>query len=297
MLVTITANEGEYMLQDLIVSFKAKSRLAIHISSLLILSAIGIITGHGYMIAEFLWFISMIWFMINCIYPFGKGIDTRKEASLYMLLSLLLMYVIMFSTSDFEMRKSRKVKAEILISDYDNAIAQNDVEWIFRNNQQAALTTIQMELPDKAVDFETKLNEFNNRSDVKAKVTELKEKSRKIAIKDKGKVILNQKEMAKASKAINKAIQERQLVGDAPIRSQWDGSYFVITQYLKSTLNDPDSLVIENCGLPHYHKTGWIIACDYRAKNGFGGYVRKSSWFTVQSGTVVKESGAGAFRF
>lgn len=44
---------------------------------------------------------------------------------------------------------------------------------------------------------------------------------------------------------------------------------------LKKILNDPESLVIED-SVCKKGKKGWICKVYYRAKNGFGGYVKES---------------------
>lgn len=285
---------------NLVETFKGKRKLVIHFSVLFALTISGITTGYGYDLAFAGWLLSGFWFMINILYPFGDGIVTRKAATIYTVAAFALMLVTLFGSDKFAKHNHAINDAKQLLKTYETAIIQDNVEWVIHENQSAALATIWKHLPDKAPEFAAKLNEFNSREDVKKKTNELSE-ARKvtasiIAAQEKEKIVRRTQQMIVENKKLQ-AEHELHKFGDAPIRSQWDGSYFVITQYLKSVMNDPDSLVIENCGLPHYHKTGWIIACDYRGKNGFGGYVRKSSWFTVQYGVVVKESGAGAFRF
>lgn len=67
-------------------------------------------------------------------------------------------------------------------------------------------------------------------------------------------------------------------------RSEWNGSIPAVERALKRSLNDPESLVIENCD--PVMTNGKIIKarCRYRAKNGFGAYIKKSEVFHFDSG-------------
>ena len=75
--------------------------------------------------------------------------------------------------------------------------------------------------------------------------------------------------------------------GEPPQNSAWDGSVGCVKDYLKSVANDPDSLRYENWSKPYYSEDGWLIKCDYRAKNSFGGYAREVKWFVIRHGIVV----------
>lgn len=66
--------------------------------------------------------------------------------------------------------------------------------------------------------------------------------------------------------------------------SEWDGSVKQIEDYLKSTLNDPDSYKAVEWG--KVQKTGtkeFVVLHKYRAKNGFGGVVTKEQIFSLDS--------------
>ncbi len=65
------------------------------------------------------------------------------------------------------------------------------------------------------------------------------------------------------------------------MQSAWDGSYLPVTNYLETIANDPDSIDIDACTKVYYTTEGWLVGCDYRGRNAFGGIVRQSNWFTV----------------
>ena len=76
--------------------------------------------------------------------------------------------------------------------------------------------------------------------------------------------------------------------GTAPHQRGWEGSYYEIEIFLKSIANDPDSIKIERCTGAHPSEYGWLVACDYRGRNAFGGIIRKSNWFLIQHGQVFQ---------
>jgi len=84
--------------------------------------------------------------------------------------------------------------------------------------------------------------------------------------------------------------------GEAPIRSAWDGSYSAVERYLEKVANDPDSIKVDNCTGVSYTKKGWLVGCDYRGRNGFGGMVKQSNWFTIAHNRVIKVDEASAYR-
>lgn len=84
--------------------------------------------------------------------------------------------------------------------------------------------------------------------------------------------------------------------GEKPIASAWDGSYSEVKRYLKRVANDPDSIDIDGCTQVYRTESGWLVGCDYRGKNAFGGVVRNSNWFTIRHGQVVKMEGASAYK-
>ena len=85
--------------------------------------------------------------------------------------------------------------------------------------------------------------------------------------------------------------------GPRPSQSAWDGSYREVKKHLKKAANDPDSIKIESCtGVSYNEKVGWLVGCDYRGKNAFGGLVKNSNWFVIKGGMVVKVLPANSYK-
>ncbi len=85
--------------------------------------------------------------------------------------------------------------------------------------------------------------------------------------------------------------------GKRPDQSEWDGSYKEVKRHLASAANDPDSIEISGCTKTSYdEKEGWLVGCDYRGKNAFGGLVKNSNWFVIKNGTVVKVLPGGTYK-
>jgi len=84
--------------------------------------------------------------------------------------------------------------------------------------------------------------------------------------------------------------------GEPPQNSAWDGSVRCVKDYLKVVAKDPDSLRYENWSKPYYSEDGWLVKCDYRAKNSFGGYVREVKWFVIRHGIVVDVKDLDAYK-
>ena len=83
--------------------------------------------------------------------------------------------------------------------------------------------------------------------------------------------------------------------GNPPTQSSWDGSYFPVEQYLKEVANDPDSIKISGCTGVYHTENGWLVGCDYRGKNAFGGMIKQSNWFTISHDRVIKMHEASAY--
>lgn len=86
--------------------------------------------------------------------------------------------------------------------------------------------------------------------------------------------------------------------GKKPKASAWDGSYREIEKYLKAVAREPASIKIGNCSsAPSYDpKNGWLVACEFRGKNGFGGMTRNANWFVIKHGRVVKKLPISAYK-
>jgi len=101
--------------------------------------------------------------------------------------------------------------------------------------------------------------------------------------KDKVKLYKQKKEEKDNKEKIRMAI-----MGEKPVKSAWDGTYYAVKNYLKRVANDPDSIDVEECTKVYTSDDGWLVGCNYRGKNAFGGMIRKSNWFTILRGQVVK---------
>ena len=84
--------------------------------------------------------------------------------------------------------------------------------------------------------------------------------------------------------------------GVPPVASAWDGSYYEVERYLKRIANDPDSIDIDGCTKVYHIEDGWLVGCDYRGRNAFGGMIRQSNWFTIVHGTVVQMHDASSYK-
>lgn len=98
---------------------------------------------------------------------------------------------------------------------------------------------------------------------------------------------------------LQRASQERaerlQLFGPMPERSAWDGTYSEVKDYLRQVMNDPSSLDMDACTSVYHTPEGWLVGCDYRGKNAFGGVVRNSNWFIIRHGRVITHKPASAY--
>jgi len=92
--------------------------------------------------------------------------------------------------------------------------------------------------------------------------------------------------------------RQNQYFGDHPIKTGWTTiSYLEVKNYLNRTAHDPDSIEIDACTKVFRSKKGWLVGCQYRGRNGFGGMVRKANWFTIRQGSVVKVDPASAYKW
>lgn len=105
---------------------------------------------------------------------------------------------------------------------------------------------------------------------------------------------LNEK-LVKKMLAVN---LEQALLGEKPKSSEWDGSVQPVKEYLKATLNDYSSsefvewspvAVVRLKGKPY-----WAVRLKLRAKNAFGAYLLRDTYYFIQGGQVVRAEGLGA---
>lgn len=102
-------------------------------------------------------------------------------------------------------------------------------------------------------------------------------------------------EIEKQRQEEKKSQERRAKFGNPPVASAWDGSYHVVESYLKRVANDPDSIEMDGCTEISYTEHGWLVGCNYRGRNGFGGMVRQSNWFTIRHDTVIKMDKTSAY--
>ncbi|NQY07652.1 MAG: hypothetical protein HRT68_16015 [Flavobacteriaceae bacterium] len=110
---------------------------------------------------------------------------------------------------------------------------------------------------------------------------------------------LNSK-LEKELKEQESLIKEREIriakFGEAPVQSAWDGSYYAVERYLKIIANDPDSIEVDDCTKVYHIESGWLVGCEYRGRNAFGGMTRQSNWFSIVHDQVVQMHHASAYR-
>jgi hypothetical protein len=70
--------------------------------------------------------------------------------------------------------------------------------------------------------------------------------------------------------------------------SAWDGSVHQVKAYLKNTLKDPGSFEATEWSKVEKTADGYMVRCQYRAKNSFGGYVITNQIFLMDAeGNVI----------
>ena len=87
------------------------------------------------------------------------------------------------------------------------------------------------------------------------------------------------------------------IFGKPPKKNGWNGTYFAVKYYLERVANDPDSIKIDSCTEVYQTKNGWLVGCDYRGKNAYGGMIRQSNWFTIIQDQVIQMHKASAYSF
>lgn len=84
--------------------------------------------------------------------------------------------------------------------------------------------------------------------------------------------------------------------GAPPTASAWDGHYIEVETYLEGIARDPDSVEFDGCTKVYHTPDGWLVGCNWRARNGFGGMNRQANWFTVRNERVVAMHDYSAFK-
>jgi hypothetical protein len=93
------------------------------------------------------------------------------------------------------------------------------------------------------------------------------------------------------------AAEQERIRRFGPVPHQYSsGTYDEVEEYLRQVMNDPESLKMDRC-TPVYHvEAGWLVGCDYRGRNAFGGMIRQSNWFIIRYGRVVEMKDASAYK-
>lgn len=110
------------------------------------------------------------------------------------------------------------------------------------------------------------------------------------------------KEYAAAQVLIKKLIDksariaaEILVLGPKPQNSEWDGRVEPVVVYLKNTLNDYDSSeFVEWSAVTKLEVKGepyWVVRLKLRAKNAFGGYILKNTFYFIRQNRVVIAEG------
>jgi hypothetical protein len=100
------------------------------------------------------------------------------------------------------------------------------------------------------------------------------------------------------TKLINKAARitaEMLVLGPKPKNSEWDGRVDAVVDYLRNNLNDYDSSeFVEWSPVTKLEVKGepfWVVRLKLRAKNAFGGYLLKNTFYFIRQNKVVTAEG------
>ena len=112
----------------------------------------------------------------------------------------------------------------------------------------------------------------------------------------------NAKEYPAAQALIKKLIDksariaaEILVLGPKPKNSEWDGRVDPVVEYLRNNLNDYDSSeFVEWSPVTKLEVKGepfWVVRLKLRAKNAFGGYILKNTFYFIRQNRVVIAEG------
>lgn len=83
--------------------------------------------------------------------------------------------------------------------------------------------------------------------------------------------------------------------GPKPENRQWDGSVDAVREYLRASLNDYDSSEFVEwspvVSTRVKKEPFWLLRLKLRAKNAFGAYVLRDTFYFMQNGRVVRSEG------
>jgi hypothetical protein len=108
----------------------------------------------------------------------------------------------------------------------------------------------------------------------------------------------NAKEYPAAQALIDKSSRiaaEILVLGPKPRNSEWDGRVDPVVEHLKNNLNDYDSSeFVEWSPVTKLEVKGepfWVVRLKLRAKNAFGGYILKNTFYFIRQNRVVIAEG------
>lgn len=85
------------------------------------------------------------------------------------------------------------------------------------------------------------------------------------------------------------------VLGPKPKNSEWDGRVDAVVKYLRRNLNDYDSSeFVEWSPVTKLKVKGepfWVVRLKLRAKNAFGGYILKDTFYFIRQNEVVAAEG------
>jgi hypothetical protein len=91
---------------------------------------------------------------------------------------------------------------------------------------------------------------------------------------------------------------ERVVMGEKPAQSSFDGDVGPVKEYLKEALNDYDSSeFVEWSPVTKVYlgkEPYWGVRLKLRAKNAFGAYILRDTYYFMRNNKVVKSQGLGA---
>jgi hypothetical protein len=92
------------------------------------------------------------------------------------------------------------------------------------------------------------------------------------------------------------AVQDRiRRFGPIPRRYS-SGTYDEVEEYLRQVMNDPKTLEGVECTEVNHVERGWLVGCNYRGANAFGGIIRQANWFIIRQGRVIEMLPFSAYR-
>jgi hypothetical protein len=109
----------------------------------------------------------------------------------------------------------------------------------------------------------------------------------------------------KQAQALNKKLIDKSarigaeilVLGPKPKSSEWDGRVDPVVKYLKRNLNDYDSSeFVEWSPVTKVEVKGepfWVVRLKLRAKNAFGGFILRDTYYFIRQNEVVAAEGLG----